>query len=182
MKSLQFISICCRWWRAWSALCALALMLLVGGTLVAQEAAVPKRFPDAKASDCAACHGKRSPLPQDHPEVAGMELKACRECHAAGSPQTLVGKLPLAHIHQLSGVGCAGCHGDVKSPEAVPAKDCLKCHDMEKVATQTAGAKPSNPHDSPHYGKNSDCNLCHHQHEKSENYCSQCHNFRFVVP
>jgi uncharacterized paraquat-inducible protein A len=27
------------------------------------------------------------------------------------------------------------------------------------------------------------CNLCHHQHEKSENYCAQCHsNFDFKVP
>ena len=32
---------------------------------------------------------------------------------------------------------------------------------------------------APHNG---DCILCHLQHEKSENYCAQCHNFKFVVP
>jgi len=47
---------------------------------------------------------------------------------------------------------------------------------------QEAGVKPSNPHTSPHYGMSLDCNLCHHQHAKSENYCSQCHKFDFKVP
>jgi hypothetical protein len=53
---------------------------------------------------------------------------------------------------------------------------------MEKVSAATASVKPTNPHNSPHYGKNADCNLCHHQHEKSENYCTQCHKFDFKLP
>jgi hypothetical protein len=162
---------------------ALCILLLIGAPLLtAQQNDAPKRFPDAKATDCAACHGSRSPLPKDHPDTAGMSLKNCRECHANGSPTALTGKLPLSHFHQLAGAGCANCHADPKNPEAVPAKDCLKCHDMERVSAATAEVKPHNPHDSPHYGKNSDCNLCHHQHEKSENYCSQCHNFNYSVP
>ncbi|MBW2098891.1 MAG: cytochrome c3 family protein [Deltaproteobacteria bacterium] len=32
-----------------------------------------------------------------------------------------------------------------------------------------------NPHNSPHYGADLDCNFCHHQHSKSENFCAQCH-------
>lgn len=50
------------------------------------------------------------------------------------------------------------------------------------LTASTAGVKPTNPHNSPHYGKHADCNLCHHQHEKSENYCTQCHKFDFKLP
>jgi hypothetical protein len=27
-----------------------------------------------------------------------------------------------------------------------------------------------------------DCGLCHHQHSKSENFCSQCHGWKYLVP
>jgi hypothetical protein len=53
---------------------------------------------------------------------------------------------------------------------------------MDKVSEKTSKMKPTNPHNSPHYGKKADCNLCHHQHEASENYCSTCHKFEFKVP
>jgi hypothetical protein len=46
-----------------------------------------------------------------------------------------------------------------------------------------SNAKPRNPHENRHYGTEADCNLCHHQHKKSENFCLPCHQrFDFVVP
>lgn len=189
MKSCQFLertlkrSLGCPLQLAVQIACALVLTLLISvPSLIAQQSEVPKQLPEAKATDCAACHGVSSPLPKDHPDPAAMTLKDCRQCHAIGTQASLTGKLPLSHVHQLAGVTCGKCHADPKNPEAVPAKDCMKCHDGEKVAAVTAVVKPRNPHDSPHYGKDSDCNLCHHQHEKSENYCSQCHNYKFSVP
>jgi len=88
----------------------------------------------------------------------------------------------LSGAHMLKGVGCAGCHADVKAPEPVQATTCIGCHNVDDVAAKSAAVKPTNPHTSPHYGKKSDCNLCHHQHEASENYCLSCHNFQFKVP
>jgi len=58
----------------------------------------------------------------------------------------------------------------------------MGCHDTEAISAATEKMTPANPHNSPHYGKQSDCNLCHHQHEKSENYCARCHKFDFNVP
>jgi len=157
----------------------LLLCCIFAATLAAQE---PKRLPAAKPSDCAACHTGKSPLPKDHPATDGLTLKDCQGCHAKGGENSLNGKLPLSHIHQLQGTTCAKCHEDPSNPEPVAKGKCLSCHDGEKLAETTAGVKPTNPHASPHYGKKSDCNLCHHQHEKSENYCSQCHNFNFKLP
>jgi hypothetical protein len=153
--------------------------LLLTAGLFAQE---PIRLPAAKPSDCAACHVGKSPLPKDHVATSDLTMKDCVGCHAKGSPTALAGKLPLSHVHQLSGATCAQCHEDPKNPEPVAKAKCMGCHDMEKVAATTAGVKPTNPHTSPHYGKKSDCNLCHHQHERSENYCSQCHKFDFRLP
>lgn len=70
-----------------------------------------------------------------------------------------------------------------KTPEPVEMSQCVTCHGATaKLAEKTKDIKPSNPHTSPHYGTDLDCNLCHHQHAKSENYCVQCHKFDFVVP
>lgn len=148
-------------------------------TFSAQE---PQQLPQAKPSDCAACHTGKSPLPTNHVVTIGLAMADCLGCHAKAGDHSLAGKLPLSHVHQLQGVTCGKCHDDVNSPEPVAKGKCMSCHDMEKVAATTAGVKPTNPHTSPHYGKKSDCNLCHHQHEKSENYCSQCHKFDFKLP
>lgn len=155
-------------------LCSVCAAMLAG-----QE---PKRLPAAKPADCTSCHTGKSPLPKDHPATEGLTLKDCQRCHAKGSEQSLSGKLPLSHLHQLQGATCAQCHEDVNNPEPVAKSRCISCHDMEKVAAVTASVKPTNPHTSPHYGKKSDCNLCHHQHETSENYCAQCHKFDFKLP
>ena len=61
----------------------------------------------------------------------------------------------LADRHVAKGVSCEMCHGKVK---------------------------PHNPHTSPHYQDKLECTNCHLGHEKSENFCAQCHDFKFNVP
>ena len=144
--------------------------------------AAPKLLPKAKAGDCAACHGKEKVMPESHPDTKTMNWKGCLACHKEGK-MSLVGKLPGSHVHQLSGVNCVSCHGKAKKPQALGMEKCVACHgSTAKLAEKTAKVKPENPHTSPHYGTELDCNLCHRQHAKSENYCNQCHNFNFRVP
>lgn len=88
----------------------------------------------------------------------------------------------LAHVHQTKGLTCAACHTDASNPEPVEADTCMRCHDPEKISAATEKTPPANPHNSPHYGKQADCNLCHHQHEKSQDYCAKCHKYNFTVP
>jgi hypothetical protein len=90
-------------------------------------------------------------------------------------------KVTSSKHRQEAGMECADCH------EGTPIKplsstDCLSCHEsFEAVAATTASSKP-NPHDSPHYGKALDCELCHHEHTPSENFCAQCHDWSLTVP
>ncbi len=162
----------------------LAIMVAMLATFASAAPAQgkPKLLPSAKPSDCAACHGKVSPLPKGHVALANKALADCRACHPKGSATALSGKLPLSHTHQLAGVTCKSCHVNPRKPAAVKADKCLTCHAGEAIFAATAQVKPANPHGSPHYGKESDCSLCHHAHEKAENYCTQCHNFEFKVP
>ena len=46
---------------------------------------------------------------------------------------------------------------------------------------KTAKVKPTNPHVSPHYGKDLECTNCHMGHMEPENFCNQCHQFDFKV-
>jgi len=157
----------------------LVLFVLIGATTAA---AAPKRLATAKSGDCAACHGAQKVLPADHKSTKAMAYKDCLECHEKSGAMSLWTKVPLAHIHGLAGVTCQKCHGKTKKPEEVPMKQCVTCHNTDKVAEKTAKVKPQNPHESVHYGRTLDCNLCHHEHAKSENYCAQCHKFDFKVP
>lgn len=90
----------------------------------------------------------------------------------------------LGKLHASMDITCVQCHGKVKKPAPVSMETCLGCHgDTTKLAEKTANAKPLNPHENRHYGTEADCNLCHHQHKKSENFCLPCHQrFDFVVP
>jgi hypothetical protein len=57
-------------------------------------------------------------------------------------------------------------------------RTCLSCHgegDSKALAAKTAKVKPLNPHENRHYGTEADCGLCHRQHEKSVNFCLDCH-------
>jgi DnaJ-class molecular chaperone len=144
--------------------------------------AAPKLSPKAKPGDCAACHGKAKVLPDGHVDPRSMNWEACQACHKDGK-MALVGKMSGGHLHLLSGVTCAQCHGKTAKPKAVKADKCAACHGSpEKLAEKTAKVKPENPHTSPHYGTTLDCGLCHHQHAKSEDYCGQCHQFKFRTP
>jgi hypothetical protein len=144
--------------------------------------AAPKLLPKAKAGDCQACHGSEKVLPAGHVDSRSMSWEGCLACHREGK-MSLTGKMPGSHRHQLRGVTCVQCHGKTAKPQSLTMDKCVSCHGSpDKLATKTAKVKPENPHTSPHYGTTLDCNLCHHQHTKSENYCSQCHQFKFSVP
>ncbi|MDD4240289.1 MAG: cytochrome c3 family protein [Smithellaceae bacterium] len=157
---------------------AVLLVAVSSGLWAAPKLAVSK----AKPGDCAACHVDKKALPETHPDTKTMDMKACRACHASGE-MSLSGKFPGSHAHMLSGVNCAACHGKTKQPEEVPMEKCVACHgSTAKLAEKTKDVKPTNPHTSPHYGTELDCNLCHKQHAKSENYCAQCHKFDYKVP
>jgi len=160
---------------------SVALFLLIVGFALAGWAA-PKLLEKAVPGDCKACHGTEKILPERHGETQDMNWKGCLACHQEGK-LSLIGKVPGSHIHQLSGVTCVKCHGKTKKPIALTMEQCVACHGSpDKLAEKTAKVKPENPHTSPHYGTTLDCNLCHHQHAKSENYCAQCHSFQYAVP
>ena len=149
--------------------------LLIGSCLMAAT----KRLATAKPSQCLACHDT-SPLPKNHTDTKGLTYTDCRGCHEKGTKTSLVGKLPLMHVHLLNGITCAQCHGKGK-PAPVDSTQCKTCHEQKALTEKTSKLKPQNPHESPH-GYHEDCNLCHHQHTKSESFCATCHAFDFVVP
>lgn len=160
-----------------SFLIALFLFAAIGNSYAA-----PKNMATAKPGNCGACHGKEKVLPQGHEDTKNMIYEGCTTCHTKTEKTNLQGKMPGSHLHRLQGITCEKCHGKAKKPITVKMDQCLTCHNAEKMAEKTAKVKPENPHTSPHYGTTLDCTLCHHQHAKSENYCSQCHKFDFVVP
>jgi len=138
-----------------------------------------------KAGDCAGCHRDKKVLPAGHVSTTNMTYDGCIACHGAGAgnPGPLPTRIPGSHLHRLRGIRCAQCHDDLKKPAGVPMITCVGCHgDTKALAAKTAGVKPRNPHDSRHYGTEADCNLCHHQHARSANFCLPCHPFNFNVP
>ncbi len=146
--------------------------------------AEPKLLETAKPWDCKACHGKDKVLPDGHVSTKGLTSKGCSASNCHQGEKTLIGKLFLDHIHLLNNVSCRTCHGKAKTPTATPMNQCLACHGgtPEKLAVKTQETLV-NPHDPPHSGGlGRDCNLCHHEHRKSENFCVKCHEFIFNVP
>jgi hypothetical protein len=111
--------------------------------------------------------------------VVGISIGGVAAAQAADAKAGELGKL-----HARAGVTCTQCHAEAKKTEPVPMEKCLGCHgETQKLAAKTANVKPRNPHENRHYGTEADCNLCHHQHKKSENFCLPCHQrFDFVVP
>ncbi|MBU2549375.1 MAG: cytochrome c3 family protein [Proteobacteria bacterium] len=145
------------------------------------EAAGPSRLETAPPGDCVACHGSKRVLPADHGETKKMARKDCLECHEEKT-KSLRTRMPLSHTHWLGHVSCAECHPSGTSGPAPSTNQCLECHgSFETVARATRGMDPD-PHNSPHYGMKLDCDLCHHQHAKSENFCAQCHSWTLSVP
>ena len=156
------------------AITIIILTTLCSGILWAE----PKKMEGVVPGECGVCHGSEKVLPVGHVDTKGMAGAACKECHKGAT--SLRGKMPLSHNHQLNGVICADCHGITKPAKPPEQKKCLSCHaDYKKIAIQTDKTLPP-PHDS-HMG-DLDCGLCHHQHSKSENFCSQCHEWKYLVP
>lgn len=148
----------------------------------AADAASAKRDAAAAANDCVACHGDGKVLPARHKAVKAMKWADCVECHDPKDKESsLAGKMTGSHAHGLAGQTCASCHGSGK-PAPVATAKCTSCHDLDKLVAKTAKVKPKNPHTSPHYGKDLDCDNCHLQHGKSVNFCNDCHEFDFRVP
>ncbi|MBK9797717.1 MAG: cytochrome c3 family protein [Holophagaceae bacterium] len=88
-----------------------------------------------------------------------------------------------ADLHKAKGVSCADCHGKAKKKTFVSADRCLGCHGpVADLVKKTAAVKPENPHDSPHWGPQMECTVCHRQHEKTVNWCNHCHVYGFKVP
>lgn len=82
-------------------------------------------------------------------------------------------KIPLmADAHGDVGLGCEACHTDGEYDE-VSMDTCLECHGPYECLAELTSGVHLNPHDS-HY-LDLDCNLCHHGHQASEDFCSSCH-------
>lgn len=132
-------------------------------------------------SGCLSCHhGEDRVLPGEHVATQSLDLNKCLECHH-GDETRLTYKIPLGHTHQLSGISCIDCHGTQEPMKTVESGKCISCHSLEDLRDQKSGNIEANPHDS-HYGPDLDCDLCHHVHQVSEDFCIQCHDFEFVVP
>ena len=88
-----------------------------------------------------------------------------------------------ADRHVAKGIQCEMCHGpDKANPKEPDIKVCTQCHPTAALVEKTKNVKPQNPHTSPHYRDQLDCVNCHVMHGESENFCDQCHQFKFKVP
>jgi len=91
-------------------------------------------------------------------------------------------KYPMKSHHQQLSFNCVNCHKgqgiDAEKFEAIGDEGCLSCHgSMQKIAART-GYKDlfhTNPHNSYHDGPTLSCDECHHEHQPSENRCTECH-------
>lgn len=111
------------------------------------------------------------------PKVLLLACAALLACSSAQSSDF------LADRHAKMGLSCESCHGTGDAKIDQPGIDqCTVCHDTQKLVETTKHVKPKNPHTSPHYQDRLDCVNCHYGHEKSENFCAQCHKFDFKVP
>lgn len=166
-----------RWSDLWLSRVMMTVFVLIA------VSSVPGLADPAKPGDCMACHGAEGVLPESHVPTSDMDAKGCLACHGTATPLTLRSKMPLSHMHALSGVTCQACHGATETPGALTTEQCLACHgSFDDLADRTSNAQPENPHSSPHGPTYMACDLCHKQHEKSENFCAECHDFEFVVP
>lgn len=153
------------------------LGILLSGSAFASDN--PELDASARGGDCQACH-KQAVLPEGHAETKEMKTAQCMTCHKEDSPG-LFSRLPLSHRHLTDGISCGDCHGNADPPVFVDKNTCMQCHSPEALVEATSNTHPANPHDS-HYGPELDCDLCHHVHVPSENFCNQCHEFEFIVP
>lgn len=164
-----------------TAVICTVLLLLVLVTGRSGQTAPMMRVEGIGAGDCKGCHGNLRVQPPDHVETKDMEAAGCGKCHPEGL-KGLRTKIPLGHIHILKGISCGDCHDGPKEAKPLSTAECLACHNSSEKVAEKTGARDPNPHNSPHYGTTLDCDLCHRQHGKSENFCAQCHEWELRVP
>lgn len=169
-----------RQWSRWSLMTPPLICIVF---IVALTLGMPTLADPTKLGECSACHVSVNVLPEGHLPTTDMDAQTCLVCHAKGADFSLRSKMPLGHLHQLSGVTCQNCHGETETPAALSTEQCLACHGpIEALAARTADVRPTNPHSTPHGPTFVACDLCHQAHRKSENFCAQCHDFDFTVP
>jgi hypothetical protein len=127
--------------------------------------------------------GKKVRLKSIFKTFVSTALAACLSSFMAMAVQAqnepLKSEGPLGKLHADEKVKCVKCHGTAKRTEPVSMETCLGCHgdgDSKALAALTAKAKPMNPHENRHYGTEADCSLCHRVHQKSVNFCLDCHS------
>lgn len=99
-------------------------------------------------------------------------------------PGALAAEYPNKPHHQDAELSCTDCHGEIPPSEPATMETCLDCHGPleDLVAATERGEHHPNPHNSPHYGPDNACDLCHYEHEQSENMCGDCHEWATAVP
>ncbi len=86
----------------------------------------------------------------------------------------------LIDKHVAAGIPCSSCHTETPPSKAPDNSACGKCHgSYADLAAKTQAADP-NPHAS-HLGA-VPCSSCHHVHQASVTYCTQCHSFDMKTP
>ncbi len=161
-----------------AALCAILALPAVGRPADPVKAKLKE---GVRFTNCAACHGPRAVLPPGHVSVSDEKNRDCATCHKDGKT-SLRARVPLSHVHLANDVACTDCH-DRKPFAFVSTDRCRECHGAPKeVAALTRTDEAFNPHESPHYGNDMDCDLCHHLHAKSENVCGECHDLESPTP
>ncbi len=147
----------------------------------AMAAEKPQLLKDVELQNCSACHGAEAVLPDKHVDVKKKENSDCTKCHTP-EKDSLRGKMPLSHTHMLSDVGCGECHDGDSPEQAVKTEKCRDCHGEPAALEALTKDLEYNPHVSPHYGNDMDCDMCHHLHKASENVCLECHELTVVTP
>ncbi len=88
-------------------------------------------------------------------------------------------KYPISGIHNKLGLACADCHKEKNKAEYSNSvnKGCSSCHGKpEEIADKTGHlGHLNNIHNSPHWGNEINCNMCHKAHKPTQNLCLQCH-------
>jgi hypothetical protein len=162
-------------------LTSLAILALLVFAVTLQAGEKTQLTAGVALTDCKGCH-KLAVLPEKHPDVTLKDNADCTQCHESGGKTSLRGKLPLGHIHMAKGVSCQDCHADQNPPCLAGTDACRACHGSpEEMEALTKGREP-NPHVSPHYSNDMDCDMCHHVHKTSEYVCKDCHDFTGVTP
>lgn len=170
-------------WARWSGSWAFFLLTTAFSMVFAVSIGMTVLAEPTKPGDCTACHEAGAVLSPGHVPTVDMKREDCLTCHSNDTPMALQTKMPLSHFHSLSGVTCQACHGNTTEPQPLSTDQCLACHGpLEDLAARTADTKPHNPHSTPHGPAYAACDLCHLQHQPSENFCAQCHDFEYVVP